>query len=129
MTYAGFKSMLYAGLSPDDIRVRAAFDWIRKHYTFDENPGIGQQGLYYYYHTMSRALSVAQQHVISDAEGVSHNWRENLIDALVARQSSDGSWVNSSDRWLEGQPVMATVYSVLALEEILKPTLMVDEGG
>ncbi len=126
MTYAGFKSMLYAGLSPDDIRVRAAFDWIRKHYTFDENPGIGLQGLYYYYHTMGRALNVAQQHIIADEQGVEHNWREDLIDALVQRQNSDGSWVNDADRWLEGEPVMATVYSVLALEEVLKPALMLE---
>jgi squalene-hopene/tetraprenyl-beta-curcumene cyclase len=123
MTYAGFKSMFYAGLSPDDLRVRAAFDWIRNHWTFDENPGLGQQGLYYYYHTMARALRAAQQNVITDADGKEHNWREELIDALVARQRDDDSWVNSADRWLEGQPVMATIFAVLALEEALKPTL------
>jgi squalene-hopene/tetraprenyl-beta-curcumene cyclase len=123
MTYAGFKSMLYAGLSPDDVRVRAAFDWIRHHWTFDENPGLGPQGLYYYYHTMSRALRAAQQDVITDADGTAHNWREELIAAIVARQREDGSWVNSNDRWLEGQPVMATIFAVLALEEALKPVL------
>jgi hypothetical protein len=123
MTYAGFKSMFHAGLSPDDLRVRAAFDWIRHHWTFDENPGLGQQGLYYYYHTMARALRAAQQDVITDIDGNSHNWREELIDALVARQRDDGSWVNSADRWLEGRPVMATVFAVLALEEALKPVV------
>jgi squalene-hopene/tetraprenyl-beta-curcumene cyclase len=123
MTYAGFKSMFYAGLSPDDLRVRAAFDWIRNHWTFDENPGLGQQGLYYYYHTMARALRAAQQDVIKDADGKAHNWREELIYALVSRQRDDGSWVNSADRWLEGQPVMATIFAVLALEEALKPVL------
>jgi squalene-hopene/tetraprenyl-beta-curcumene cyclase len=123
MTYAGFKSMFYAGLSPDDLRVRAAFDWIRHHWTFDENPGLGQQGLYYYYHTMARALRAAQQDVITDVDGNAHNWREELVDALVARQRDDGSWLNSADRWLEGQPVMATIFAVLALEETLKPVL------
>jgi squalene-hopene/tetraprenyl-beta-curcumene cyclase len=123
MTYAGFKSMLYAGLSPDDVRVRAAFDWIRHHWTFDENPGLGQQGLYYYYHTMSRALRAAQQDVIRDVDGVEHNWREELIDALLARKGDDGSWQNPADRWLEGQPAMATIDAVLALEEVLKPVL------
>ncbi|MHC4219095.1 MAG: prenyltransferase/squalene oxidase repeat-containing protein, partial [Planctomycetota bacterium] len=123
MTYAGFKSMLYAGLSPDDVRVRAAFDWIRHHWTFDENPGLGQQGLFYYYHTMSRALRAAQQDVIQDADENDHNWREELIDALVARQLPDGSWRNGADRWLEGHPVMATTFAVLALEEAVKPVL------
>jgi len=127
MTYAGFKSMLYAGLSPDDVRVRAAFDWVRKHWTFEENPGLGAQGLYYYYHTMARALLVAQQHTITDDENRVHNWREELIDAITRRQREDGSWINEQDRWMEGIPVMCTIYSLLALEETLKPVLEVRE--
>lgn len=125
MTYAGFKSMLYAGLTPDDMRVRAAFDWVRKHWTFDENPGLDQTGLYYYYNTMSRALLVAQQHTITDEAGTTHNWREELIDAICSRQREDGSWVNEKDRWMEGLPVMCTIYSLLSLEETLKPVLEV----
>jgi squalene-hopene/tetraprenyl-beta-curcumene cyclase len=121
MTYAGFKSMLYAGLSQDDVRVRAAFDWLRHHWTFDENPGMGQQGLFYYYHTLARALLVAQQNEITDISGVKHNWREELITALLKRQAADGSWVNEADRWMEGDPVLVTAYAVLALEEALKP--------
>ncbi len=127
MTYAGFKSMLYAGLSPDDVRVRAAFDWLRKRWGFDENPGLGQTGLYYYYHTLSRALFVAQQHEIADTDGVLHNWREELIDAITSRQADDGSWVNEADRWMEGHPVLVTVYCTLALEETLKPALVIAE--
>jgi len=127
MTYAGFKSMLYAGLTPDDVRVRAAFDWIRKNWTFEENPGLGQQGLYYYYQTMARTLLVAQQHTISDDEGNMHNWREEMIDAITSRQAEDGSWQNEADRWLEGLPVMCTIYAVLSLEEAIKPVLEVHE--
>jgi squalene-hopene/tetraprenyl-beta-curcumene cyclase len=123
MTYAGFKSMLYAGLSPDDERVRAAFDWVRRHWTFDENPGLGQQGLFYYYLTMSRALTVGQQTHIADAKGVKHNWREELINAIAVRQKGDGSWRNETDRWLEGESVLATAYAVLALQEAIKPVL------
>jgi len=129
MTYAGFKSMLYAGLDPSDVRVRAAFDWIRRHFTFDENPGLGQQGLYYYYHTMSRALVASQQHEIETGEGDRRNWREALVDALAERQRADGSWKNDADRWLEGEPVLATAYAVLALEEVLKPAILVEQSG
>lgn len=126
MTYAGFKSMLYAGLSPDDVRVRAAFDWIRRHWTFDENPGLGLQGLYYYYHTMARALAVAQQYEITDLDGTAHNWRQEMIDAIVSRQHENGSWANEADRWLEAETELATIYAVLALEEILKPVTPIE---
>ena len=44
MTYAGLKSMIFAGLTPDDPRVKAALEWIHKHYTVEENPGMGQTG-------------------------------------------------------------------------------------
>jgi len=120
MTYAGFKSLLYAGFGPNDPRVRAAFDWIRRHFTFDENPGAGQQGLYYYYHAMARALRVAQQDTITDENGIAHDWRAEMIDAILERQQDDGSWINDADRWMEGQPALVTTYAVLALEEALK---------
>jgi squalene-hopene/tetraprenyl-beta-curcumene cyclase len=44
-----------------------------------------------------------------------------LIGALLTRQREDGSWENTADRWMESDPVLVTAYSVLALEEALKP--------
>ena len=44
MTYAGLKSMIYAGLSPDDVRVKGALGYISEHDTLEENPGQGQRG-------------------------------------------------------------------------------------
>jgi squalene-hopene/tetraprenyl-beta-curcumene cyclase len=115
MTYAGLKSMIYAGLTPDDPRVKAALDYIRKHYTLDENPGLGQAGLYYYYHTFAKALALLGADRIEDAEGRSHNWRADLIAALAKRQNPDGSWVNKADRFMEGDPNLVTAYGLLAL--------------
>lgn len=127
MTYAGFKSLLYAGLSRDDPRVVAAYDWIRRHYTFDENPGLGREGHYYYLHAMARAMLASQQHhiepIMGDGSTERRNWREDLIAALVKRQRPDGSWVNDAERWEEGQPDLVTIYAVLALEEAIKPVL------
>jgi squalene-hopene/tetraprenyl-beta-curcumene cyclase len=121
MTYAGFKSLLYAGLTQDDPRVKSALDWTRAHWTFDENPGVGQQGYYYYLHALARALRASGLDTITDSNGVSHDWRSELIAALVSRQRPDGSWLNSEDRWEEGQADLATTYAILALEEALKP--------
>lgn len=36
-------------------------------------------------------------------------------------QQPDGSWKNPVERWMEGQPELATIYAVLALEEAIKP--------
>jgi len=121
MTYAGFKSMLYAGLSKDDPRVKDALAWISRHYTFAENPGLGQQGYYYYIHAMSRALHASRLATVTDHASVAHDWRSELIDALAARQRDDGSWKNGTERWEESNEQLATIYAVLALEEALKP--------
>ena len=79
MTYAGLKSMIYAGLGRDDPRVKAALDYISQHYTLDENPGLGQQGLYYYYHTFAKTMAVLGQPALIDATGASHDWRAELV--------------------------------------------------
>ena len=78
MTYAGLKSMIYAGVKRDDPRVKAAYEWVQKHYTLDENPGMGGTGLYYYYHTFAKALSAIGEDKLVDAEGKSHDWRAEL---------------------------------------------------
>jgi squalene-hopene/tetraprenyl-beta-curcumene cyclase len=124
MTYVGFKSMLYAGLAKDDPRVQAAYGWIRKYWRLDSNPNMpekqAQEGLYYYYEVFAKALRAWGEPVIVDARGVKHNWREELIDAMAKRVRGDGSWVNETDRWNEGNPALVTAYCVLALQEALK---------
>ncbi|MFO0865367.1 MAG: prenyltransferase/squalene oxidase repeat-containing protein [Gemmataceae bacterium] len=42
MTYSGLKSFLYTGVSKEDPRARWVQNWIRAHYTLDENPGLGK---------------------------------------------------------------------------------------
>ena len=115
MTYAGLKSMIYAGVAPDDQRVKAANEWIRRHYTLEENPGMGPQGLYYYYHTFAKALATLGNERLVDAEGKEHDWRADLVEQLASTQNEDGSWVNKNPRWLEGDPNLVTAYSLLAL--------------
>ncbi len=122
MTYAGLKSMIYAGVGPDDPRVRAANEWIRKFYSVQENPGLGQQGLFYYYHTFSKALSVMGVEEFEDAAGVKHDWRKELAEHLFHLQQPNGSWVNPTNRWYEGDPNLVTAYALLALRYCAPPT-------
>ena len=115
MTYAGLKSLIYAGLDKSDVRVRAATDWLRSRYTMDENPGLDQQGLFYYYHTLAKTMAALGQDRFVTADDVSHDWRADLVAALAERQQGDGSWINPADRWMEGDPRLVTSYALLAL--------------
>jgi squalene-hopene/tetraprenyl-beta-curcumene cyclase len=115
MTYAGLKSMIHAGLTPDDPRVKAAYEYIRKHYSVEENPGLGETGLYYYYQTFAKAMALVGKPTIVDSDGKSHDWRADLVAALAKRQAENGSWVNKADRFMEGDPNLVTAYGLLAL--------------
>ena len=115
MTYAGLKSMIYAGLDQSDPRVKAAYDWISRNYTIETNPGMGTSGLFYYYHTFAKALGTMKVDDLQDANGNAHNWRSELATKLASLQNPDGSWTNENERWLESDPNLSTAYSLLAL--------------
>jgi squalene-hopene/tetraprenyl-beta-curcumene cyclase len=123
MTYAGFKSMLYANVGRDDERVRAAYKWIRGHYTLDENPNLpgarSREGLYYYYNVFATTMQAWGEDAIVDAHGVRHNWREDLITKVVGLQRQDGTWLNEADRWYEGNPHYITGLAVLTMQAAL----------
>ncbi len=118
ISYAGMLSFIYAGLSPEDPRVKAAIQWLGENYTLDENPGMGAEGLFYYYHTMAKALSTADVTTLKTKTG-SVDWRAPLSRKLISLQGADGSWRNAaSGRWMESDPVLVTAYTVLALEQV-----------
>lgn len=116
MTYAGLKSMIYAGLTPDDKRVKAAMAWISKYYSVDENPGLGQQGVYYYFQVFAKSLSTMQLDYARDAQDQLHDWRKELAEHLFRVQQENGAWLNKNDRWMEGDPNLATAYALMALK-------------
>ncbi len=120
MTYAGLKSMIYAGVKKDDPRVVAALKWLQKNYDLKQNPGMQDAGLYYYYNTIAKALSAMGEDSFKDDKGVAHNWRQELIAELKSRQNEDGSWTNSNARWMEGDANLATGYALLTLSYLKK---------
>jgi squalene-hopene/tetraprenyl-beta-curcumene cyclase len=118
MTYAGVKSMIYCGVTKDDPRIKKAYEWITRHYSVDENPGMprvqAHWGLYYYYHTMAKCLDTLGIDEVVDAQGKKHDWRADITAALAKRQRADGSWVNEN-HWLEADPNLVTGYALMAL--------------
>jgi squalene-hopene/tetraprenyl-beta-curcumene cyclase len=103
--------------------VKAAWEWVSKNWTLDENPGMrlnqadmAQSGLYYYLHTLAKALNAYDEPGIADPQGVVHDWRVELIKKAATLQKPDGSWAGEK-RWMEDNPVLVTSYMVLALQE------------
>jgi len=119
-TYAGLLSYAWANLQPNDRRVQNAMRWIREHYTVDENPGIGDKALYYYYMVFAKALKTVGEDTIVDPKGLAHNWREDLARKLISVQAPEGYWVNKNPAEMQGNRVLVTTFSMLAIESILE---------
>lgn len=111
MTYAAVLSMCSAKLDRGDPRVRQSLEYLSKNWTVDENPGMGSQGLYYFYDIMARALSAAQVGVVGG-----HEWKKELGAKIVSLQKPDGSWANDNNRFWESDPVLCTSFALIVLE-------------
>ncbi|HWD20605.1 MAG TPA: prenyltransferase/squalene oxidase repeat-containing protein [Verrucomicrobiae bacterium] len=116
ISYAGLLSYIYCDVPRDDARITAVYDWSRDNFTLDENPGMGQQGLYYYLHLMAKALTIYGTDRLTLQDGRSIDWRHDLAMKLLNLQQTDGSWSNPNNRWWEHDPALVTSYSLLSLE-------------
>ena len=114
MTYSGFKSLIYADLSPDDPRIIAAWRWIESNYSLEENPGMGDQGYYYFLCAMGRALDTWGADRVGD-----HDWRSDLVDTLEELQQDDGSFAIKHQRWMEDNSTLVTAYALIALQHAI----------
>jgi squalene-hopene/tetraprenyl-beta-curcumene cyclase len=129
MTYAGMLSLIYADVSRTDPRVRSAFDWAVNHWSLDENPGMGPQGLYYFYNIMAKSLAAYGLEAVP-AKGTEKPlaWRSAMLRKLISLQqvekdgSGEGYWLNTNNRWLENDPVLVTAYTLIALDVALGDT-------
>ena len=119
MSYAGLLSFIYAEMNADDERVKAVRTWLSQNFSVKENPGMGPQGLYYYYHTMAKALSLSGTKEIQDANGKIRDWRKELAMELINNQNPEGFWINENGRWWEKDPILVSCYAILSLERIL----------
>jgi squalene-hopene/tetraprenyl-beta-curcumene cyclase len=118
ISYAGLLSLIYAKLTPDDERVRGVLGWLQNNFSATENPGLGGQGLYYYYHSMAKALTALNLGVLQKSDGTEIDWRQEIGNQILKSQQPDGSWVNPTARWRESDTVYATALATLTLIHI-----------
>lgn len=118
-SYNGLLSLVYAQVDVSDPRVKGVLEWINRNFSLDENPGLGQAGLYYYFHTLAKGLTLAGIDSLPLKGGGSIKWRPALAKRLIDLQAADGSWTNQlSGRFWERDPHLVTAYTVLTLETI-----------
>jgi squalene-hopene/tetraprenyl-beta-curcumene cyclase len=119
MTYALLRCYHLAGLDEKDGRVKAAVDWISRHWTVEANPGMPdankRDGLYYYYAAIGKTLPAMGIDRITLPDGKSVDWRADLGKQLMSEQKPTGMWINAGPRWMESDPVLATGYALTAL--------------
>jgi squalene-hopene/tetraprenyl-beta-curcumene cyclase len=118
ISYGGMLGYAYAKLGKESPQVQAVLEWLQANYTLEENPAMGMQGLFYYYHTMAKALTAYGVETLELKSGEKVNWREKLVNKLASLQNDNGSWINENGRWWERDPALVTSYAVLALEKI-----------
>ena len=119
-TYAGIMSYAWSNVKKSDPRVQAVMKWVRDNYTVDENPGIGQKTVYYYYMVFAKALQAMGDPVIVDSKGRRHNWREDLGRKLIALQHPEGFWVNTDKAEMQDNKVLVTTFTMMAIEATLQ---------
>lgn len=115
MSYAGLLSFVYAEIPRGDERMKAALQWLSENYTIEENPGLGKQGLFYYFYLMTKALSVSSVEELRTKEGKRVAWARPLALRIMDLQSAEGWWENDVARWMEKDRVLVTAYCVTAL--------------
>lgn len=125
LTCAGLTSLISCGVSKEDCRVKAAFDWLRRNYTLDANPGMASPRcrLYDYYLSLATALTALGEDSIVDDNNVRHNWRRELEQMLQTTQEPDGCWLNpaESEDCSESHPLVTTSLAMMTLCRIAKP--------
>ncbi|MBN1809285.1 MAG: terpene cyclase/mutase family protein [Planctomycetes bacterium] len=115
MTYAMLKSYLYVGMEKDSPEVKLAWGWIQNNWTVDENPGLGEEGYFYYLTTFSKTLAMVNDPVVVDKDGREHRWADELAARLAKLQKEDGSWKNEASRWYEADTTLVTAYAIRSL--------------
>jgi squalene-hopene/tetraprenyl-beta-curcumene cyclase len=119
-TYAGLMSYAWANVKKTDPRVQSVLKWVRNNYSVDENPGLGQKTVYYYYLVFAKALQAYGEGTIVDVKGRHHNWREDLGRKLLTLQKPQGYWVNTDPAELQDNKTLVTAFTMQAIEAVIR---------
>lgn len=133
-TYEDLLPLIYKSIRADYPEAVRALRTIESFYTLERNPDLtkrygeggflpGTQGLFYYYHTIAKVLSVRGSPTLEVSSGRTrgrtrgrtHDWAHELEKKLLGLQRREGWWANRDGRWWEDEPVLVTSYALMTL--------------
>jgi squalene-hopene/tetraprenyl-beta-curcumene cyclase len=134
ITAAGLFNYLVSGEVPTQAELIVARKWLDERYTFDQNPNMGGNGLYYYLWTQSRVLAMSSQDWVVDGSGKLHDWRAEVASYFMGIQQKNGGWLgNPQSGWREEEPELAAMYALLAMQSaylmVPEPELTIEVTG
>ncbi|MDA1045228.1 MAG: terpene cyclase/mutase family protein [Verrucomicrobia bacterium] len=123
MTYAGMLALIYADAPRTDPRAKSAFDWAMRHWTLEENPNLGDRGMFFFYNVLAKALDAYGINPILRPDATPIDWKTELAEKLLSLQTRDEDgkfryWVNENGRYWENNPVLVSAYAILALQRL-----------
>jgi squalene-hopene/tetraprenyl-beta-curcumene cyclase len=68
----------------------------------------------------AKALRAMGEPIIVDAKGQRHNWRDDLGRKLLSLQHPEGYWVNENPAEMQGNKVLVTAFTMMAIEATLE---------
>ncbi len=89
MTATGLWALRACDVSVEDRQIQKGLEWINDHWSITRNPG-SNSWLYYYLLALQRFADIPPQ-IETFAE---HRWYDEISGMLVARQETDGRWVD-----------------------------------
>ena len=83
---------------------------------------MGKQGLYFFYHVLTRGLDAAGIESIAQSDGTRLNWKKSVARKILSLKKIDPDghvyWLNENGSYMESDPVLSTSYCILALQAL-----------
>ena len=68
-----------------------------------------------------KILAITGTKALVTPEGKKIDWKKELALKVMSTQQTDGSWINEgSNRWMEGDSILVTAYSLLSLQHVYR---------
>ena len=117
MTAAGIWCLRLCGVPPTDERIQKGLEWLKRFYSYWDNPRGGFH--YYYLWTVTRAFLYSDLPGVLEPATPLEGWYWDFAGYLVEMQQEDGRWVSTDPE--REPPELATCFALLTLEKATLP--------